>query len=173
MFARFFGIGAPADVVHDVTLLWNGAEIEYAFSREKIQGVDAYPARVLMNIANGHTTWKGLCKLLIDTYNLRKDQLAGVRLVAWVEQRTLSWSEELSSFYIRRPMVINDVTDPKILASYIQNPNVDFFFKITHEAVTGIFETSPFQQDGLMIFDTPYNMGPETDPFTLQQKNDV
>lgn len=173
MLARLFGFGAPADVVHDMTLLWTGGEIEYGFKRQKVDGSDAYPARVMMNVVAGHTTWKGLCKLLVETYNIRKDQLNGIRLVAWVEQKSLSWSEESGSYYVRHPMIINELTDPKILASYIQNPSVDFFFKCTTEQRVGIFETSVFDLDGLLLFETSYNMRPVIDPFTLKPKDDV
>jgi hypothetical protein len=83
-------------------------------------------------------------------------------MIAWVIIKEPCWSEERGDFYRENRRLINDATDPAVIASYIYDTDVDFYFHLTNQATDGICQNSLFSPTARivlptdeMIFNTP------------------
>lgn len=120
--------------VHDVQLIVDG--IEDGFHQVMLDDHTTRPTRFEFCVKQGHTSWQGLCDLIHEKFKL--SQKVPMYLKAWVVINEPCWSEERGDYYREDRRIINDATDAAVIASYIYNPDVDFYFHLTNRAQEGI-----------------------------------
>lgn len=145
--------------LHDVYLAPGALTSSHDGMWIAMEGHNYLATRAEFCVSEGHSTWEGLCTLLIDNFHIDRLQAQKRYLVCWVEEKTVSWSEEDGSYYAMKRLMVNQNTSSKVIASYIFNPDVDFFFKVVENDQADIFLNSPFYVNPTLLL-------PNQDPST-------
>lgn len=158
---KFWASDEDKQFIHDVFLMFPGTQLNYPFQQIEMASSEYYPIRTQMCVAQGHATWAGLCKLLIEAFAIDANLVRETYLSAWVNIKTMCWDEDKGSFYKIEHRIINEATPSAVMASYIFNPNIDFLFKVTKKGQSDIFNMSPFMiPDRLRLPDEDYTAYP-------------
>ena len=156
--------------IHDVFLVCPTTEILYGFQQISLRDLEIFPTRTQLCVAEGHSTWEGLCQLLIKTFNIAPKLVQDYYMVAWVDIKKLTWSEEDGSYYKIEHRIINDRTPATIIASYIYNTDVDFTFKLTKKRRVGIMDTSSVEVSAMFVMpDAPQVADDDSFPWSPTQ----
>jgi hypothetical protein len=130
------------EFIHNVYLRAPAVEMAYDAMRELDKGNGFYPLQIVLCIAYGHTSWDGLMDCMFKAYKIDPDKVNNMYWVVWVTKHVPTFSEESGEAYTAISKIVNDRTDAKVLASYIVDPEWEFYFTLEERQTTGYFMNS-------------------------------